>query len=268
VLIVLAAVLGLAVGSFLNVVVFRVPEGLSVVRPASACPACGTAVRARDNIPVLSWVLLRGRCRGCQGQVSLRYPLIEALTAVLFALTALRFGTSWSLPAELCFVAGLVALGAVDLERYLLPRAILYPVGVLVVAGLAVAATTTHDWSRVAQAAFCGFGSFAVFFVIHFVRPAWLGFGDVRLAALLGLGLGWMGPGYLLIGFLAANIAGAVTGIGLMLAGRATRTTALPYGVFLGAGAILALLAGAPVVSWYTHHLALAISPGVPAVSL
>jgi leader peptidase (prepilin peptidase)/N-methyltransferase len=254
-IVICAALTGLAVGSFLNVVIYRVPMGRSVVRPASSCPHCGTPIALRDNIPVLSWLILRGRCRTCHAAISIRYPAIEALTAALFALTAVRFGTSWSLPAELAFVGGVIALAAVDLERYLLPRAILYPTLTLVAVGLLVAAAATDHWGRLAVAVWCAAGAFAVFFAIHFVRPAWLGFGDVRLAGLLGLALGWLGPWYLVIGFLAANLVGAALGLGLMAAGRASRSTALPYGVFLGAGAVLALLIGASVIAWYSHHL-------------
>jgi leader peptidase (prepilin peptidase) / N-methyltransferase len=246
---------GLAIGSFLNVVIYRVPIGRSIVTPPSACPACDVPVAPRDNIPVASWLLLRGRCRNCHVPISGRYPAVEALTAILFALLAIRLGASWSLPAEIAFVGGLIALAAVDLERYLLPRAILYPTLALAVGGLLLAASVTDHWVRLGVAALCGAGAFGTFFAIHFVRPAWLGFGDVRLAALLGLALGWMGPWYLVIGFMIANLAGAGVGIGLMLAGKATRTTALPYGVFLAGGSVLALLVGAPIISWYSHHL-------------
>lgn len=246
---------GLAVGSFLNVVVHRVPAGQSIVAPGSACPRCLTPISARDNIPVLSWLLLRGRCRACAAPISPRYPAIEALTALLFVLTAVRIGVSWSLPGELAFVAGLIALASVDLERYLLPRAILYPTLALVGAGLLTAASVSGDWGRFGRAAACCAAAFLVFFLIHAARPGWMGFGDVRLASLLGLALGWMGPWYLVIGVLAANLAGALLGIILMLAGKATRKTALPYGVFLGSGAVFALLAGGPIIAWYSHHL-------------
>jgi len=246
-------ILGLLIGSFLNVVIYRVPAGLSVVSPGSACPGCGVAVSPRDNVPVLSWLLLRGRCRACHRAISARYPLVESLTGVVFLLTALRFGASWSLPAELAFVAGALALAAVDLERYLLPKAILYPTLILVGVGLIVATVAMQRWGRLGVAVACGLGAFAVFFVIQFVRPAWMGFGDVRLAGLLGLGLGWLGPWYLFVGFLVANILGSTVGIGLMLSRRATRKTALPYGVFLTAGAVVALLLGAPIIHWYSH---------------
>ncbi len=254
--VVLACALGgLAVGSFLNVVIYRVPIGKSIVTPPSACPGCGAPVAPQDNIPVVSWLLLRRRCRNCRAPISARYPAVEALTAILFTLLAVRFGASWSLPAEIAFVGGLIALAAVDFERYLLPRAILYPTLAMVAVGLVAAAAVTDEWRRLGVAVLCAAGAFGFFFAIHFLRPAWLGFGDVRLAALLGLALGWMGPWYLVIGFMIANLVGAAVGIGLILAGKATRSTALPYGVFLAAGAILALLVGGPIISWYSHHL-------------
>lgn len=252
--VVVSAVFGLVIGSFLNVVVYRVPAGKSIVSPPSACPSCGTRITARDNVPVLSWLALRGKCRSCSARISARYPLIELLTGVAFALVGARFGASWSLPAELAFTAGLIALASVDLERYLLPRAILYPTAVIVVAGLVTAAGAQGQWRRLGIAFLCALGSFAVFFTINFIRPAWMGFGDVRLAALIGLALGWLGVGVVIVGFMAANLLGAFVGIGLMARGRASRKTALPYGVFLAAGSLFAVLAGAPVVHWYSSH--------------
>lgn len=254
-LVVVCALLGLVIGSFLNVVIYRVPLGQSIVTPPSACPGCARPIAPRDNIPVLSWLVLRGRCRWCHVPISARYPLVEGLTSALFALTAARLGASWSLPAELAFVASLIALGAIDLERHLLPRTIVYPSLGLVMAGLVLAAAVTQHWERLGVAVLCGTASFAVFFAVNWIRPGWLGFGDVRLAALIGLALGWLGPWYLLIGFMAANAIGAAVGIGLILAGRATRKTQVPYGVFLGAGSILAVLVGGPVIAWYSHNL-------------
>lgn len=250
-----SAVFGLAVGSFLNVVVYRVPAGKSIIAPPSACPSCGVQIRPRDNIPVASWLLLQGRCRSCGTAISLRYPLVELLTGVIFALIGARFGASWSLPSEMAFAAGLLALAVVDLERFLLPRAILYPTAGLVLAGLLVAAGAQGQWRRLGIAVLCAVGAFAVFFIINLVRPAWMGFGDVRLAALIGLALGWLGAGVAVVGFMAANLLGALVGIGLMMGGRANRKTALPYGVFLAAGSIFAVLAGTPIVHWYSAYL-------------
>ncbi|GLV85513.1 prepilin peptidase [Streptomyces lavendulae subsp. lavendulae] len=249
--VIFVGLLGLAVGSFLNVAVSRVPAGLSVVRPRSACPQCATPIAARDNVPVVSWLLLGRRCRACRVPIPARYPLLEALTALLFAAEALRFGPSAELPALLIFTAGLLALAACDAERFLLPRRLVYPTLGLTSVCLLAAAAATGQWHRLGVTAACGVGGFAVFFVLHWVRPAWLGFGDVRLAGLLGTGLGWLGPWYLVFALLAGSVAGLLVGIALMAAGRATRQTRLPFGVFLAAGAIAAILVGAPVVHWY-----------------
>ena len=252
--VIVSTVVGLVIGSFLNVVIYRVPAGMSIVAPGSACPECKSPVSPRDNIPVVSWLILKGRCRVCQSPISARYPIIEALTGLLFCVTALRLGAHWTLLAELFFVAGLIALAAIDIERYLLPRAIVYPTAALVAAALLLAAGLEGHWRRLGIAAACAAVSFALFFAINFVRPAWMGFGDVRLAGLIGMALGWLGAWYVVVGFMAANLLGALFGIGLMAAGRATRRTALPYGVFLAGGSILAIWLGGPVIHWYQGH--------------
>ncbi|MGV9266162.1 prepilin peptidase [Kitasatospora sp. NPDC003701] len=249
--VVMIGLLGLAVGSFLNVAVSRVPAGRSVLRPRSACPRCATPIAARDNIPVVSWLLLGRRCRSCRVPIPARYPLLEALTGILFLAEALRFGRSAVLPAELAFTAGLLALAACDAERFLLPKRLLYPTLGLTAALLLAAATATGQWQRLGVTAACGAGGFAVFFALHWARPAWLGFGDVRLAGLLGTGLGWLGPSHLVLALLAGSAAGLLVGVVLIASGRATRRTRLPFGVFLAAGAIAAILVGAPVVQWY-----------------
>lgn len=250
-----AAVLGLAIGSFLNVVIYRVPAGKSIASPRSCCPSCGELIRARDNIPILSWVALGGRCRSCRAPISWRYPLVEVLTAVLFVLVAARIGARAWLPAELAFVAGLIALAAIDVERYLLPRVVVYPTAALVGVALLAAAAAGDQWRRLGIAAACAAAAFGVFFAINFLRPAWMGFGDVRLSGLMGLALGWLGPWYVVIGFLAANLAGALVGAGLLLAKRATRQTPLPYGLFLAAGSASAILFGGPIIHWYSSRL-------------
>ncbi|MEV7169144.1 prepilin peptidase [Streptomyces sp. NPDC093224] len=249
--VVIIGLLGLAVGSFLNVAVSRVPAGRSVLRPRSACPECAVPIAARDNIPLVSWLLLGGRCRACRAPIPVRYPLLEALTALLFAAEALRFGRSETLPAALVFTAGLLALAACDAELFLLPRRLVHPTLGLTAACLLAAAAATGQWHRLGVTAACAVGGFAVFFALHWVRPAWLGFGDVRLAALLGTGLGWLGPWYLVLAVVAGSAAGLLVGLALMAAGRATRSTRLPFGLFLAAGAIAALLVGTPVVDWY-----------------
>ena len=243
---------GLCIGSFANVVIRRVPAHLSIVSPPSACPQCSARIRPRDNVPVVSWLVLRGRCRDCRGPISARYPLVEALTGFLFLLLALRFGWSWTLPAELAFTAGLVALSFCDLDKLILPKRIVYPTGIAVGVLLVVAGAAEGAWHRLVVAAICGAAAFVAFFAINLVNPRWMGFGDVRLAPVIGLALGWVAPAYAVIGFVLANALGAVIGIGLIASGRTSRRTALPFGVFLSAGAFLALLVSPVVLSHYS----------------
>ena len=243
-LIVLCGLFGLAVGSFLNVVIYRVPRKESIVSPPSACPGCGTPIAPRDNIPVVSWLLLRGRCRHCGERISAQYPLVELATAVLFAGLAARFGYDWALPAYLALFAGLFALAWIDVERMLLPRAIVYPTFVLVAGLLLLPAALDGDWHDYWVAWGCAAGWFVVFFALNLISPRLLGFGDVRLAWVLGLGLGWLGIGYVLLGFFAANLIGAVLGIVLIATKRLERQARVPYGVFLALGTAVAVYFG------------------------
>ena len=239
-----AALYGVAIGSFLNVVVYRVPAKQSITSPPSSCPGCGNRIANRDNVPILSWLLLRGRCRSCRMRIAVRYPLVEALTGALFVLVALRFGWSWTLPAELIFTAGLVALAFTDLDHFLLPRAIVYPVAGLVSIALLVAASVQGSWHRLLIAVICAAVEFALFFTINFISPGSMGFGDVRYGALIALALGWIGWRYAFIGFFAANLIGAVVGVALIAAGRAGRKTKIPFGVYLSIGAVVAIAFG------------------------
>ena len=242
---------GLAAGSFANVVVYRVPKGRSVVRPPSACPKCGERVRPYDNMPVVSYVALRGRCRDCRAPISARYPAVEALVAALFAGVGWRFGASWTALVEAALVLGLVVLGLIDLDHMVLPGRTVYAALLAVVALSVAGSAASGDWGRLGTAAATAAAWWVVFFTINYVAPHALGFGDVRLALLLGFGLGWLGPAYAFLGFIAASALGSVVGLGLVAAGKAGRRTAVPFGTFLAAGALLAVLAGGPVVHWY-----------------
>jgi leader peptidase (prepilin peptidase) / N-methyltransferase len=248
------AVLGLAIGSFLNVVIYRVPRNESVVRPRSACPGCGAPIANRDNIPVFSWLVLRGRCRHCHDAISARYPVVELLTAGLFVGAALRFGFDWALPAFLALLAGLLALACTDLEHFLLPKRIVYPLLAIVIGLLVFAAAASGDWHKLATAFASGAVAFAAFFTLNFINPRWLAFGDVRLAAVIGVGLGWLGPGTALLGFFLGFLLGAVIGVGLILAKRIGRQSPIPFGVFLAAGAALAIYFGDAILRWYRPH--------------
>jgi leader peptidase (prepilin peptidase)/N-methyltransferase len=249
----ICGVLGLAVGSFVNVVIHRVPLEQSVVRPRSRCPKCGTQIAERDNIPVVSWLLLGGKCRTCEAPISARYPLVELLTAVLYAGVGARFGADWALPAYLVFVAGMIALAFTDLDHYLLPKRIVYPVLFAETGLLVLAAVATGRWHHFFIAIISAAASFAVFFTINLINPRWLAFGDVRLSPLIGMALGWLGGGYVPLGFLAANLLGAVIGVALIATKRIGRKTPIPYGVFLAVGAFVAIFAGSPILHWYRH---------------
>jgi leader peptidase (prepilin peptidase) / N-methyltransferase len=253
-LIVGCAVLGLAVGSFLNVVIYRVPRNESIVSPPSACPTCHSPISPRDNVPVVSWLLLRGRCRVCKTPISARYPLVELATAALFAGTAARFGYQWDLPAFLVLSAGLLALSCIDIERLLLPKKIVYPLTGLVAALLVMAAAATGQWHYLLVGALCALAWFILFFALNLVSPRVLGFGDVRLALVIGLALGWLGVRYVLLGFFAANLIGAVIGMALIASKRISRQQQIPYGVFLALGAALAIFAGPELLSHFNQY--------------
>jgi len=244
---------GLVIGSFLNVVIWRVPRHESIVRPPSHCPNCDTRIANRDNIPVVSWLLLRGRCRTCGTAISIRYPLIELLTGVLFAAVGARFHDSWALPAYLVLTAALIALSFIDLEHYILPNRILYPTDVATIVLLGGASALEHDWDAFGRAALAGIAAFAVFYLIHVVSPRGMGFGDVRLSFLLGFSLGWLGWGEVLGGLFAGFLYGAV--IGLLLIALKVRASKqrIPFGPFLAAGAMTFVLFGEPLVDWYRH---------------
>jgi len=253
ILIVGCAVLGLLIGSFLNVVIARVPEGRSIVSPPSACPACHAPISPRDNIPVLSWLVLRGRCRHCHAPISAQYPLVEVACAALFAGTAARFGYEWVVPAFLALFAGLLALSVIDVQTLRLPKAVVYVDSIIVAALLLLATAITHTWHQFGVGVICAAVWFVLFFGLNFASPRMLGFGDVRLAPVLGLALGWLGVGYVVLGFLAANLIGAVIGVVLIASKRMSRNEQIPYGVFLAAGCAVAVFAG-PWLLRPFHH--------------
>ena len=247
----LAAILGLAVGSFLNVVIHRVPRSLSVVRPPSACPTCAMTLRPWHNVPVLSWLALRGRCAGCGTGISARYPVVESITAVLFVLVTLRFGVTPALPAYLYLAAIAVALAAIDLDVQRLPDAIVLPSYVVGPVLLGIAAVATGAWSDALRAVIGMVAMFGLYYAIAWIQPKGMGFGDVKTAGLLGLFLGWVSWSALAVGFFAGFLFGGVFGAVLMLLRRAGRRTAIPYGPHLLAGAFVALFVAAPIGQWY-----------------
>jgi len=250
-LVVPVALLGLVVGSFLNVVVHRVPRGESVVSPRSACPGCGHEIRSRDNVPVLSWLLLRGRCRDCAARISRRYPLVEAGTGLLFAGVSLVVGLSWALPAYLYLAAIAVALALIDLDVHRLPDAIVLPSYPVALVLLGAASLLGGDGAALVRALVGAVALFGLYAVLWFARPGGMGLGDVKLAGVLGLYLGWWGWDALAVGGFLAFLVGGLVSLPLLLSGRAGRRTAIPFGPSMLGAALAALVVAAPLSGWY-----------------
>ncbi|MBB2947896.1 leader peptidase (prepilin peptidase)/N-methyltransferase [Actinoplanes lutulentus] len=248
----LAGVLGLAVGSFLNVVIYRVPRGESLVRPGSHCPHCDSAVRPRHNVPVLGWLLLRGRCADCRTPISVRYPLVEAGTAALFVAVGARFGWSWELPAYLYLAAVAIALALIDLDVMRLPDKIVLPSYAVAVALLVPVSLAAGDLSAVIR----GLVAAVALYVFYLVISFWgMGGGDVKLAPLLGFYLGWLGWGAVAIGAFAGFLLGGLVGAVLLALKLASRKSKIPFGPYMLAGAFLAVFAATPLGDWYSNLL-------------
>ena len=246
-----AAFLGLLIGSFLNVVVYRIPAGLAVVRPPSACPRCGHLIRARDNVPLVSWLILRGRCRDCGEPISARYPLVEAATAVLFGFTAWLIGPVWVLPAFLWFVGVTVTLALIDVDHRRIPNRILYPGAIVATAllggGALLDGTVDAFWRALAGAvAYFGF-----LLGLALVARGGFGFGDVKLGFLLGEFAAFRSWGSFLVGGFTAFLAGGALSAGLLIARRVHRRDAIPFGPALIVGCFVGILAGESILGWY-----------------
>jgi leader peptidase (prepilin peptidase)/N-methyltransferase len=257
-LIVIAAVLGLAVGSFLNVVIYRVPAGESVVRPASRCPRCGAPIRARHNVPVLGWLVLRGKCADCGAPISARYPLVELTTGVLFVLVILLCwdrGLLALAPALLYLAAIGVALALIDIDVHRLPNAIVLPSYPVLAVLLVLAAALSGDWWALGRAGIGGVALFAFYLLLVLVYPAGMGWGDVKLAGLLGAVLGYVGWWVLVAGAFAGFFLGAIVGAVAMLLGRAGRKSALPFGPFMIVGTAVGIALGGWLGALYLASL-------------
>ena len=247
----IAAIFGLVIGSFLNVVVYRVPNHLSVVRPASACPRCNATIRNRHNVPVLGWIMLRGRCYDCGLPISARYPLVEAGTSALFGMMAWLIGPVAVLPAYLWFAALTLSLALVDLDTKKIPNRMLFPGGVAGLVLLAIGAGVAQTWGQLGQGLLGGGAYFAVFLVVALIVPGGFGMGDVKLAGLLGLFAGYQSWGAVgLSAFLAVAIGGAVS-IALLASRRVDRKTTIPFGPSMVLGSWVAIGWSAPILEWY-----------------
>jgi leader peptidase (prepilin peptidase)/N-methyltransferase len=240
--------LGLAIGSFLNVVIHRLPRGGSLIRPGSKCPSCGYALRPLDNIPVVSYLMLRGRCRACRTRITARYPLVEIATATLFVLHYVVFGWTPLLAVRLLFASAMIALFAIDLEHHLLPDAITLPGIVL---GLLAALFLPPGFRDAMIGMLVGGG------VLWLIGEAYyrysgeegMGGGDVKMLAMIGAFLGWE---LVVVTLVFSSIAGSLTGLLLIVTRKGGLKYALPYGTFLAIAAVVASLYGTHIVDWYT----------------
>ena len=259
VVIILLGLLGLVIGSFLNVVVYRVPAGISLLRE-SRCPSCDAPVRPWQNVPVVSWLALRGRCASCGAPISPRYPLVELATGLAFAGIGWLFLLDGELPigarvavtlVYLYLAAVSIALTLIDIDTHRLPNSIVLPGYAVVAVLFTLACVLGAEWSALLRAAIGGVVLYAFYLLLRVVRPAGMGGGDVKLAGVLGACLAWLGWGALAVGAFAAFLLGGVFGLALIAARRAGRKTAIPFGPFMLAGAWVGIIAGQAIADWY-----------------
>jgi leader peptidase (prepilin peptidase) / N-methyltransferase len=246
--IVLAALGGLIIGSFLNVVVYRLPRGESLAHPPSRCPSCGAPVKPYDNVPVVSWLALRGRCRACRAPISARYPAVEALTGALYALvTWARWDDASGIALGIVLVTVLVPVALIDLEHRIIPNRITAPAAVV-----AIAIGVALDMDFVVEQLIAGAAAGGFFLLAAMAYPRGMGMGDVKLAGVMGLYLG-RGVGLaVLVGLVAGVLVGAV--IIARLGAKEGRKTAVPFGPFLALGGLIAIFAGDSVADAYVDH--------------
>jgi leader peptidase (prepilin peptidase)/N-methyltransferase len=241
-------IFGTIIGSFLNVCIYRIPEGQSIVFPASRCSHCKTAIRWYQNIPILSYLVLRGRCATCGVAISVRYPFVEALTGLLFLLVYMRFGMLWATPVYWLLMAALVVITFIDFDHQIIPDVISLP-------GVPIGFVLTFfvagvSWSDSLLGILVGGGSLACVAGIYYLltRNEGMGMGDIKLLAMLGAFMGWKS---ILPTIFLGSLIGSLVGVPLMLIKRASGKLAIPFGPFLSLGAIIYLLWGPDLISWY-----------------
>lgn len=242
----LIGVVGLLVGSFLNVVIYRLPRGESLIWPASRCPSCSARIKPYDNVPVVSWLVLRGRCRNCGAAISSRYPLVEALTAAAFVGAAMTRGVHDDLAVWLPFAAMLIVVAGIDLDHRIIPNKVLLPAAIW-----GLAATVAFRPDNIDDALIAGGIAFAALLLAAVAYPAGMGMGDVKLAGVMGIYLGsGVAPA-----MLAAFLAGSIVGIAIIAReGRDARKKGVPFGPFLALGGLVGIFAGPELVDVYVDH--------------
>lgn len=242
---------GLLIGSYVNVVAYRIPNDLSVLSPPSSCPKCGARIRPRDNIPIVSWVVLRGRCRDCGAPISIRYPIVELATGVVFGVAAGVIGASWVLVAYLWFGGVTVALFLTDLDHKRIPNRILYPATVVAVVLLAAGAVLDGESASLWRALAAGAVYFGILLAIAILARGGFGMGDVKLAFLLGMFTGYASWDALGVGVVGGFVIGGLISVVLLILRRAGRKDAIPFGPAMILGAYVAIVWGDAIGEWY-----------------
>ncbi len=250
---ILIGLFGSLVGSFLNVVIYRIPLKRSIVSPPSACTGCGTRIKGYDNIPVLSWLLLRGKCRTCKSAISMRYPVVELSTGIVFGVVAWKFhGSAYSLLVAFLYLAAVsIALALIDLDTHTLPNRIVIPsyfVGAILLGATALVSGNYTGLLR----SLVGMGVLGLFyFALALIYPGGMGMGDVKFAGVLGLFLGYLGWGVLLVGAFSAFVLGGFFALALIVFRRANRTSGIPFGPWMLTGAWVGVFFGTSIVQQY-----------------
>jgi leader peptidase (prepilin peptidase) / N-methyltransferase len=244
---ILLACVGAVVGSFLNVLIFRIPEGQSIVFPSSHCPKCGHAIRVYDNIPIISYLVLRGKCRDCHNKISIQYPIVEAITAVMSLLLFLKFGLSLKFLASFIFTSALIVITFIDLRHQIIPDVISLP-GIPVFFFLAVFVMDLTVWESLLGIVIGGGSLFAIAFLYEIItKREGMGGGDIKLLAMLGAFLGWKSLFFVLF---ASSLLGAVVGVAAMVMKGQDMKYAVPFGPFLSIAAVAYLFVGADVMNF------------------
>ena len=246
--------LGLVVGSFDNVAIYRIPEGKSVVAPRSFCPGCEESISWYDNLPLLSYIILRGRCRHCGMRISIQYPLVELVSGLLFLAVFAKMDFSWStlLVPYLFMVTVLIIVSVIDLERQIIPNKIMYPsiiIGLAAMGLVALAEGSAHIfWESLKGFAVGG----VPLALLALLIPKGMGMGDAKLAAFTGIFLGWHSQ---IVAFFFAFLLGAIAGVAMIVAGKKGRKSRIPFGPFLAVGAVISLFWGQSIWDFYRNLL-------------
>jgi len=254
-MLIISIVLGLIIGSFLNVCIYRIPRNLSIVSPGSSCTACKEPIQPWDNIPLISYIILRGKCRNCGEKISPRYPAIEALNGLLYAAVFLKFGAGWHLPLFFLFVSAMIVITFIDLEFQIIPDVITLPgivIGLVAAQFFIMDPFSYHSTLGFFEALIGMLAGGVGFFLIAVLSRGGMGGGDVKMMAMVGAFTGWKG---VFMTTLIGSVTGSIIGVGMMIFTGAGRKTKVPFGPFLALGSLVTLFFGGDIFSWFFPDL-------------